>query len=279
MKLKDNPVICWFSGGVTSAVACKLSIDLFGIDNCRVVFIDTHNEDADTYRFLYDCEKWYGKEIETISSEKFHSIFDVWDHYQGMNFATGAICSSELKRDVRRRFLEKNSYSYNVFGFDMGEPKRALAMTLNWDINPIYPLLLHGYTKKKCISIIQDAGIELPKAYRDGYHNNNCRNTGCVQGGIGYWQKIQKEEPEKFNAMAEREHRYTNSKGHPVTILKDQSKEAKKTGRFQVFLKPHVDYPDYKDISMMKGREVEPIIECNGFCGTYDLTKVPVVSS
>ena len=29
---KDNPIICWFSGGVTSAIACKLAIDLYGKD-------------------------------------------------------------------------------------------------------------------------------------------------------------------------------------------------------------------------------------------------------
>ena len=48
-------VICWWSGGVTSAVACKLTIDTFGKDNCRVIFIDTENEHMDTYRFMEDC--------------------------------------------------------------------------------------------------------------------------------------------------------------------------------------------------------------------------------
>ena len=57
-----EPIICWFSGGVTSAVACSLAIDKYGKDNCRCVFIDTKNEDDDSYRFLKDCEKWYGKE-------------------------------------------------------------------------------------------------------------------------------------------------------------------------------------------------------------------------
>ena len=50
-------------------------------------------------------------------------------------------------------------------------------------------------------------------------------------------------------------------------MLKDQSKEGG-----LVFLKPHPDYPTIKDISMMKGREPEPLFECNGFCGTNDLT-------
>lgn len=45
----DKPVIAWWSGGVTSAVACKWAIDWFGLDSVRIVFIDTKNEDDDTY--------------------------------------------------------------------------------------------------------------------------------------------------------------------------------------------------------------------------------------
>ena len=61
--------------------------------------------------------------------------------------------------------------------------------------------------------------------------------------------------------MAMREHEITDLKGEPVTICKDQSK-----GGGLVFLKPHPKYPDMKDISMMKGRPPEMLIECNGFC-------------
>jgi len=34
-------IICWWSGGITSAVACKIAIDSFGIENCQVIMIDT----------------------------------------------------------------------------------------------------------------------------------------------------------------------------------------------------------------------------------------------
>ena len=61
-----SKIIAWWSGGITSAVTCKLCIDLYGIDNVRFIFIDTKNEDEDTYRFKLDCEKWFNKEIETI---------------------------------------------------------------------------------------------------------------------------------------------------------------------------------------------------------------------
>jgi PP-loop superfamily ATP-utilizing enzyme len=41
--MKSDKVIAWWSGGITSAVACKIAIDLFGKENCRVIMIDTKN--------------------------------------------------------------------------------------------------------------------------------------------------------------------------------------------------------------------------------------------
>ena len=120
---------------------------------------------------------------------------------------------------------------------------------------------------------MEDYNIELPRAYKLGFHNNNCLQTGCVQGGIGYWQKMRDEFPDKFDAMAKMEQDLTYSKGEPVTMLKDQSAEAKTlvetTGlkwKQRIFLKPHKDYPELKDLSMMKGHPVESLIDCNGFC-------------
>ena len=98
---ENKKIICWWSGGVTSAVACKIAIDLYGYENCRVVFIDTMNEDDDTYRFLKDCEAWYGIPIETISQGEYKNIQEVWYKYRSLNVASGAICSTQLKRLVR----------------------------------------------------------------------------------------------------------------------------------------------------------------------------------
>jgi 3'-phosphoadenosine 5'-phosphosulfate sulfotransferase (PAPS reductase)/FAD synthetase len=264
-----NNIIGWWSGGITSAVACKIAINLYGIKNVRLVFIDTRNEDEDTYRFKNDCEKWYGKEIETITSTKHESIQAVWRRYKALNNANGAVCSSELKRLVRQQWQKINKWKYQIFGFELVEAKRAISLKLNHsETNPIFPLLMFGYSKKECIKIVQDAGIEVPRTYQLGYLNNNCFKTGCTQGGIGYWQKIQREYPDKFNTMAAMEHELTDVKNKPVTMLKDQSKNGG-----LVFLKPHKDYPKIKDISMIKGREPLPLFECNGLCGVNDLER------
>lgn len=279
----EDKIICWWSGGVTSAVACKLAIDLFGKDKCRVIMIDTQNEHDDTYRFKMDCEKWYELPIEIITAigGKWKSIQDVWITRKSLNTATGAICSTELKRAVREKWEKDNNFKHQVFGFEF-EPKefnRAKGMTLNHPkVKAIYPLLMYGLTKKKCLQIISDAKIEVPLVYKLGYKNNNCFKTGCVQGGIGYWQKIQREDAIKFNAMADMEHYLTELKGKPVTMLKDQSNEAKakskedKTKAF-VFLRKNENYPDLKSIDEMPLCKVEPLFECNGMCGTNDLIK------
>lgn len=277
MKIKfKNDVICWWSGGITSAVACEVAIGLYGIDRCRFIMIDTKNEDEDTYRFKGDCELWYGKEIEVISAipDRWGSIQDVWYKFMSLNVASGAICSTELKREVRRRWQLENEYTHQVFGFEFTkrEFNRALALKANYPSSkPVFPLLLRGYDKKVCGKYVMEAGIELPRVYRYGFKNNNCFRTGCVQGGVGYWQKMKQEFPEKFFAMAEIEHDLTDKRGKPVTILKDQSKGARVLGRDRVFLVKHKDYSGLKGIDQMPMCKVEPLFECNGFCGTNDL--------
>ena len=278
-------IICWWSGGVTSAVACRVAIDLYGLDNCRVIMIDTGNEHEDTYRFKKDCEVWYSKDIEVISSigTKFENIQEVWEKYKSLNVATGAICSTHLKRKVREQWQENNEFDYQVFGFEFEKKEfnRAIGLNLNHPkVKGIYPLLMMGYDKHKCFSIVEGAGIEVPIMYKMGFKNNNCFGTGCVQGGVGYWKKMKIDFPEKFEAMAEMEHKLTAMKGEPVTMLKDQGAAAKnlakETGlkwKQYVFLKKHVDYPDLKTIDDMTSSEVLPLSDCNGFCGVNDLVQ------
>lgn len=273
-----NDIVCWWSGGVTSAVACYLSIDLFGLDRCLFVMIDTKNEHDDTYRFKKDCEKLYKKKIKTISEigDKYDSIQDVWKKHLSLNVAHGAICSYKLKRIAREKWQKDNFFIHQVFGFEFEskEFNRAMSLKLNhYKAKPIFPLLMYGYNKEKCIEVLEQNNIDVPVMYKYGFRNNNCFKTGCVQGGIGYWQKIKKEFPDKFNEMAKVEHQLTNLKKQPVTMLKDQSKVAKQNHAQLVFLKKHPDYPHLKTIEDMKAREVKPLMECNGFCGTNDFNK------
>lgn len=269
-------IICWWSGGITSAVACKLAIEKYGKENCEVIMLDTGNEHDDTYRFLSDCEKWYDLKIQKLKSQDYENIQETWYRHLSLNTATGAICSYMLKRRVREKWEKNKDYTHQVFGFefDKKEQNRAKSMELNHpQTKPIFPLIENKLSKPDCIKIVVEAGIKIPEAYTLGFHNNNCLKTGCVQGGIGYWKKIQKEMPELFEKMAKIEHDLTDKKGKPVTMLKDQSKEAKESGFELVFLKKHPNYPNHKTIDDLKGRKVLPLTECNGFCGINDLNE------
>jgi len=276
-----TPNIGWWSGGVTSAVACKEMLNIYGLQNCRIIMIDTKNEHPDTYRFKQDCEHWYGIEIETITGigTKYSCIQDVWRKFLSLNVANGAICSTELKRIIRENWQKWNKYDRQIFGYEFvkSEFNRAKSMTLNHpDSKPIYPLLMLGYDKPDCFKIVEDAGIKVPESYSEGFNNNNCYQTGCVQGGIGYWQKMQRDRIDAFNEMADIEHELTDKKGMPVTMLKDQSNAAKELAKKDkklqlVFLKKHPDYPQLKCLADMAPQKVKPLFECNGFCGTNDL--------
>ena len=172
---KNKKIVGWWSGGVTSAITCHMCVEMYGIKNTELIFIDTHNEDEDTYRFKIDCEKWYGKKIKTISGigdGKYESIQDVWMKRKSLNVATGAICSAELKRKVRERWEKKNEYTHQAFGFDIDENKRAKSLKMNHPTTkPIYPLLYNGLTNLKILAsvrlftgpkIIID-GVSVPK--------------------------------------------------------------------------------------------------------------------
>ena len=52
-----------------------------------------------------------------------------------------------------------------------------------------------------------------PQTFWLGYDNNNC--VGCVQGGMGYWNKVRVDFPETFDRMAKLERRLGN------TVLRD----------------------------------------------------------
>lgn len=171
-----NTVIAWWSGGITSAVACYLALSIF--KNVEIIFLDTKgNEDDDTYRFLNDCENWYDRKISILSNPEYDCIQDVWLKYGYLNNATGAICSTELKRKMREAFQDLEKHFGQVFGFEYAKSqiKRHNNMRRNYpEINVISPLIVQKLNKQDCAGIITQKGIELPRSYKLGYQNNNC---------------------------------------------------------------------------------------------------------
>jgi 3'-phosphoadenosine 5'-phosphosulfate sulfotransferase (PAPS reductase)/FAD synthetase len=197
--------IAWFSGGITSAVACKLAL---GVDpNLEIIFIETGSHHPDLLRFLHDCEKWFGKNIQILQHETIKSVEECLKKYRFINSPAGARCTSTLKSDVRKRWEKtRDDIDTYVWGFEFGakEENRAKRIVQRQpDKKHIFPLIEAKIDKPAAIKFVQEAKIEIPMMYKLGYHNNNC--LGCVKGGMAYWNKIRVDFPEIFERTAKLE--------------------------------------------------------------------------
>ena len=202
-------VVGWWSGGITSAIACKLAVEKW---NATLVYIETGSHHEDTIRFKKDCEKWYGKEIITLQSEKYSSHWDVIEKDKYINGPSGARCTLVLKRRIREEWERQNQIDAYVWGFEAGkkEENRAERIKLTQPGKQhLFPLIEEGLSKQDCINLVQEAGIEVPVMYKLGFTNNNC--IGCVKGGMAYWNMIRKFFPEKFQEMAKLERKIGRS--------------------------------------------------------------------
>jgi len=192
--------VAWFSCGATSAVAAFYEKD------ARILYIETGSHHPDSLRFLNDCERWYGRSIETLQNTKYKNHFDCIEKTRFINGPRGARCTSELKKKVRLNFEKEHQDLTYVWGFEYAplEIKRANQIKASLpQFNHIFPLIDRKITKQHAISILEVEGIKVPEMYRLGFHNNNC--IGCPKGGAAYWNKIRVLFPDVFDRMAKLE--------------------------------------------------------------------------
>ena len=243
-------VVCWFSCGVTSAVAAKLAIQKY-IDTypIEVVFIDTGSEHEDNFRFMRDIAAWLQTDIKTIRDERYKNTLDVYRKDKYLVGSVGARCSLVLKKRVRQKY-ENLGIDLQIFGYGAEEQNRADRFAEN---NPLvnceFPLIDKRLTKKDCHAILASVGIARPITYNLGFNNANCLNTGCVKGGMGYWNHYRKHFPVQFQEMAKVERELG------VSILREGSGKNSSS----VYL---------DELEPSRGRhDTEPPIQCGLFCG------------
>lgn len=193
--------VAWFSCGATSAVACKLALQEY--DDVEIYYIETGSHHPDSLRFLKDCEKWYGKKINILQS-RYKNHFEVFEKMKVLSMRDFTPCTTYLKVRVRQEFEYMHpEITHYIWGFEKGkkEENRAKKMVKRYEqYNHLFPLIEKCLDKQSCLSLLQQAGIEIPMMYKLGYHNNNC--IGCVRGGAGYWNKIRVDFPDVFKRMS-----------------------------------------------------------------------------
>lgn len=235
-------VVCWFSCGAASAVATKLAITQYAGREIVIARCVVREEHPDNDRFAADCEKWFGMPITNMISEKYSgSIFEVFEKRGYISGITGAPCTMLLKKKVREDFqLPTDTH---VFGYCAEEQSRWDSFLDANNIDAVSPLMERGLEHSDCLSMVEQAAIELPVMYKLGYQHNNCIGC-CKASGAGYWNKIRIDFPAQFDRMA--------------TVSRKIGARMTRDGETRIFLdelRPGTG--DY---------QTEPEIQCGLFC-------------
>lgn len=192
-------IVCQFSCGAASAVATKLALAQYGqTHDVQIINAFVEQEHPDNRRFLADCEQWFGRPITVLRDEKYRaSTVEVFRRERFMVSRNGAPCSRHLKRKLMDAWRLQDDVM--VLGFTAEEQSRYDDL-LDRFPSALAPLIDKNLNKADCLAMVERAGIELPAMYRLGYNNANC--IGCVKGGQGYWNKVRRDFPERFDELA-----------------------------------------------------------------------------
>lgn len=201
-------VVSWFSCGAASAVATILAAVKYG--EIDAVYCRVQEEHEDSLRFLDDFTRVTGIKVKTIMDEPSQgSIYNIFLKRGFLKNQYGAPCTMILKKNMRKSYQQPDDIQ--VFGYTVEEQGRAdRFIDSNNEVREDFILIDNKVTKRDCYDHLRRIGLELPVMYRLGYSNNNC--IGCVKGGMGYWNKIRKDFPDRFDKMAKLERQI----GHAV---------------------------------------------------------------
>ncbi len=241
-------IVCWFSCGAASAVACKLAVEKYG-ERAVIVNCDTtDDEHPDNKRFRKDVEKWIGVEILEIRSTKYKNVDDVIEKTGYMSGVGGARCTTELKKLPRREF--ECFDDIHIFGYTLEEKKRAETFELNnFELNLEWILIENGLTKNDCYEFLKLANIKRSEMYDLGFDNANC--IGCLKAqSPKYWNLVRKLFPIVFAKRCEQSRRLN------VRLVKYKGQ--------RIFL---------DELPMDANEDLQEQIECGVLCqtGTQDV--------
>lgn len=117
--------IIWWSTGTASAVVCRLI--LTEEPEATIARCETSNEDPDNYRFEGDVMRFLNRSVTLLKSDKYDSVWDVWQGERYMAGIHGAPCTREMKIGPRLAFQRPDDI--HVFGYMLIRLTHAVAKT------------------------------------------------------------------------------------------------------------------------------------------------------
>lgn len=213
----NNRTLIWWSTGAASAVAAWLT--LLERPDAIIVRCETNNEDPDNYRFEADVMRKLGRTVTLLQSDKYASVWDVWQRRRFMAGPKGAPCTTHMKIEPRIAFqrpTDRHAFGYTA---DADDVRRFKMLQQNFpEVDARAPLITRGITKAATLAIVQRWGIELPQSYADGFPNANCLMTGCVKAtSPDYWSLFRQKHPDRFARTAA----YAREIGARLTRIND----------------------------------------------------------
>lgn len=194
--------IIWWSTGAASAVVARLM--LRQEPEAIIARCETSNEDPDNYRFEADVMRRLNRSVTILKSEKYDSVWNVWQERRYIAGIDGAPCTVEMKIAPRLAFQLPNDI--HVFGYtaDAADVDRFERLKANYpELTVRTPLIERGITKAASMAMVQGWGIDLPRSYAMGFPNANCLGTGCGKAtSPDYWSLYRHHFPEQFARTA-----------------------------------------------------------------------------
>jgi hypothetical protein len=197
------------SGGMASAIAADRAIERYGRENVHLWFADTSWEDDDLYRFLGDCLRRWGGEMETYRDGR--TPLDVAEDEHIIPNPQLATCTFRLKIEPFTAFIAAYPKpATGLVGLKWSEQHRMATPKARYEAIPgvavDYPLMWAPLDYRPEIEIVRSWGIEPPRLYLLGAPHNNC-GLRCVKQGIGEWERLRLHFPERFREVSEWEQR------------------------------------------------------------------------
>ncbi len=212
-----------FSGGIGSWATAMRVAATHGTDRLVLLAADTQAEDPDLWRFVDDAAAHLGVTPVVVADGR--TPWQVFEDQRFLGNSRIAPCSHHLKQKPCRAWLTANADPATTIlyvGIDWAEQRRTAAIEHGWRPWTVrFPMCDPPYlSKADMLGWARAEGIELPRAYADGFEHNNCFGA-CVRAGQRQWRHLLEVAPERYLA-AEAEEEKLRAQLGDVAILKER---------------------------------------------------------
>lgn len=224
--------IVQFSGGLASYFAAQRVAQRYGTEDMILLFADTLIESDDLYRIMPIYVADIGARLERIADGR--TPFEVFKDVRFIGNTQVDPCSEVLKRKLCRKWMEEHftwqtdtlpglieqAILYVGVTWEEGREDEIRDRWKPWQI--AFPLCDPPYlTKDDMIRVTRAKGLDVSRAYTDGFPHDNC-GGGCVKAGISQWVHLRKIRPAVFQYWKEGEAEAIEAIGKNVAILRDR---------------------------------------------------------